>query len=212
MGNLNSTPSHYRIHSMPGLDSPLFSSITHIVARKAPSVHFENTWTFSYRLNFLPIDVGYRVALYCNAEDPFNPDPSQRAAVYGWIDAIAARSPNWLMFRIQVPGAAGPALLQVPYVFVNSSHFQSLLSRLNCFSFWDDTPRSLLSSMLKQVDTRLEDLLSPPFGNPEHLDSPCAEDSDEEELVPYSALGNNIESPLAHHLTLPMETVEADPL
>ena len=123
MGNLTSSPSHtLYTQSLPGL-SPF---ITHIVARPFTSSPTPNNWSFVSRINFQPIVVGQRVALYHNAADCCDPDPLRSAVVEGHIDAIVNASPNWITFCIYDALKDGPVFLGILYVFISTTHYQRL--------------------------------------------------------------------------------------
>jgi hypothetical protein len=125
MGNLPSSRSHTLYsQSLPCL-TPF---ITHIVACPVSSSSTPNHWLFKSRINFQPIVLGQRVALYHDAADCCDPDPLRGAIVEGHIDAIVNASPNWITFRIHDAFSNGPVFLGVPYVFVSITRYQRLTS------------------------------------------------------------------------------------
>lgn len=87
---------------------------THIIVTDFPSS--PDLWLFQYRLNFEPIVIGQRVALYRRAADCYNPDPEQAAPVAeGQIDSVFRRTRCWVIFHIVDGAGEQIARLGYPY-------------------------------------------------------------------------------------------------
>jgi len=89
--------------------------MTHIIAIDVHS--HPGLWLFQYHLNFEPIVIGQRVALYCRATDCYNPNPEQAAPVAeGQINSVLSRSHCWVIFHI-IDDSTGKEIARLGYPY-----------------------------------------------------------------------------------------------